>query len=148
VSYTAILGYLKTKLTAVPGIGVVHDYERWAADWATLVNLYVSNAKLNGWHVTRKVTSEDWSALPVVERYHTFEISGIYALKDADASEKTFQSLVEAVMSALRHDYTLGGNCLKAGPQKLATVETRMFGSVLCHVAVIELPVWERDQAN
>ena len=144
MSYANIRDYLKTKLQAVDGIGVVHDYDRWAADWAALVNLYVSNDKLNGWHITRKATGEAWKSLPVVERAHTYEIIGIYALKDADASEKTFQDLVEKVMEELRFDFTLGGNCQQTGPLKLETLEPRMFGSVLCHVAVLKLPVQER----
>jgi len=116
VSVAAIRDYLKTKIAAVPGVGVVHNYERWAADWGALVNLYVSNDKLNGWHITRRSTPESWDSMPVVERYHTFEISGIYALKDADASEKTFQDLVEAVMGLCAMTTTWAATAWMPGP--------------------------------
>lgn len=145
MSYAAIRDYLKDRLLTIPGIGVVHNYDRWAADWSALVKLYVANDKLNGWHLTRKATQEDWVAEPVVDRDHTYEIVGIYALNDAAASEKAFQELVEQVMELFRFDFDLGGHCQLAGPLKLKTLEPRMFGSVLCHVAVLELPVQERE---
>jgi hypothetical protein len=104
----------------------------------------VANDKLNGWHLSRKATAETWVSLPVTDRKHTWQIVGIHALKDSDASEKTFQELVEQVMVLFRFDSRLGGNCQVAGPAQLDTLETRMFGSVLCHVAVIKLPVQER----
>lgn len=114
-------------------------------DWATLAKLYVANDKFNGWHITRRATPENWGDLPTVKRHHSFEIAGIYALNDADASEKTFQNLVEQVMNLFRFDFELGGHCLMAGPLNLETLEARMFGAVLCHVAVIKLPVQERN---
>ena len=86
MSYPALRDYLKNKIAGVPGIGVVHDYDRWAADWASLIKLYVANDKLNGWHVTRKTTAESWDAMPVVDRNHIWEIVGIYALNDVWSS--------------------------------------------------------------
>ncbi|MCX5888063.1 MAG: hypothetical protein NTY36_01260 [Deltaproteobacteria bacterium] len=143
MSYATIRDYLKDRLLTLPGLGVVHTYDRWAA----LVKLYVANDKFNGWHITRKATQEDRAAEPVVDRDHTYEIVGIYALNDAAASEKAFQELVEQVMALLRFDFDLGGHCQLAGPLKLRTLEPRMFGSVLCHVAVLELPAQEREMA-
>ncbi len=145
MSYAAIRDYLKGRLETIPGIGVVHSYDRWAADWATLLKLYSANGRIQGWHITRKATPESWDNLPAVERQHNFEIVGIYALNDAAASEKAFQELVERVMGLLRFDFELGGHCLLAGPLNLETLEPRMFGTVLCHVAVIKLPAQERE---
>lgn len=148
MSYAAIRDYLKDQLTTIPGIGMVHTYDRWAADWADLLKLYTTNDRVQGWHITRKATAESWDNLPTVNRNHTYEMVGIYALNDAAASEKTFQELVEKVMGLLRFDFTLGGNCLLVGPLNLKTLEPRVFGSVLCHVAVIELPAQERELPN
>lgn len=145
MSYAAIRDYLKDRLGTIPGIGVVHSYDRWAADWSSLIKLYVANDKFNGWHITRKATQESRDAMPVVDRDHSYEIVGIYALNDAAASEKAFQELVEQVMALFRFDFDLGGRCQLAGPLKLKTLEPRMFGSVLCHVAVLELPAQERE---
>ncbi|MHB9075857.1 MAG: hypothetical protein ACYC6G_20340, partial [Desulfobaccales bacterium] len=110
-----------------------------------LLKLYAANGRIQGWHITRKGTKETWDSLPAVDRGHTYEIVGIYTLNDAAASEKAFQELVEKVMSLLRFDFDLGGNCTLAGPLTLETVEPRMFGSVLCHVAVIKLPAQEQE---
>jgi hypothetical protein len=94
MSYAAVRDYLKGRLETVSGIGVVHSYDRWAADWAGLLALYKSGDKLLGWHITRKATKEDWDNMPTVERYHTFEVVGIQGLNDAAASEHAFQDLV------------------------------------------------------
>jgi len=145
MSLNAIRDYLKTLLSGVAGIGVVHDYERWAANWTDLLSYYQKNGKLNGWAITRRSTAAEWVAEPLVERTHTFEITGIYSLKDTDASEKTFQDLIEAIDAAVRFDHTLGGNCLVAEPLQVETVEARMFGSILCHVAVLQLSVVVRE---
>jgi hypothetical protein len=145
MSLGAIRSYLKSLLSGVAGIGVVHDYERWAVQYSDLLNYYVKNSKLNGWAITRRSTEAEWSAMPVVDRTHQIEITGIYSLKDADASEKTFQDLIEAVDAAVRFDHTLGGNCLVAGPLAVEVVEARMFGSVLCHYCLLRLPVQTRE---
>lgn len=145
MSLSAIRDRIKTILQGVTGIGVVHDYERWDANWTEMLAHYKSSGVLNGWAITRRGTSEDWDNMPVVERYHNFEISGIYSLSDATASEKTFQNLVDAVAAALRNDQTLGGACIVAGPVNVEAVEPRMFGSVLCHYCLIKLPVHDRE---
>ncbi|OPX19129.1 MAG: hypothetical protein BZ151_10895 [Desulfobacca sp. 4484_104] len=145
MSYSTIRDYIETQLNTIAGIGVVHDYERWASNWKDLLRLYQSSSKLNGWSITRRSTSEEWEARPVVRRRHVFEITGIYSLDDSAGSEKTFQDLVEAVCAKFRHDPNLGGNCLLSGPPQVENVEARMFGSVLCHVAEISLLVEERS---
>ncbi|MHB9075787.1 MAG: hypothetical protein ACYC6G_19980, partial [Desulfobaccales bacterium] len=77
MSYAAIRDYLKDQLTTIPGIGVVHTYDRWAANWEDLLKLYAANGRIQGWHITRKGTKETWDSLPAVDRGHTYEIVGI-----------------------------------------------------------------------
>ena len=145
MSLSTIRDRIKTVLEGVSGIGVVHDYERWSANWTDMLAHYQKNGKLNGWAISRRATPEEWATMPVVERSHEFHISGIYSLNDAAASEKAFQDLVEAVAAALRNDPNLGGTCIEAGPVNVEVVEPRMFGSVLCHYCLIKLPVHDRE---
>lgn len=133
----------------MPGIGVVHDYERWAVNWSDLLGHYQTYGKLNGWAISRKATPAEWSAMPMAERVHTFQITGIYSLQDATASEKTFQDLIEAISDtvnrALVADPSLGGACLTASPLAVKTVEPRLFGEVLCHYCELILTVTEQE---
>lgn len=136
---------MKGKLEEVSGIGVVHDYERWASNWKDLLTLYQSNGKLNGWSISRRSTAAEWVCMPEVDRRHNFVITGIYSLDDSAASEKTFQDLIEGIEEKIRNDHTLGDTCVAAGPLQVETVEVRMFGSVLCHYCELSLAALEKE---
>jgi len=46
---------IKTILEGVSGIGIVHEYERWAADWKGFLDLFKdANGWINGWSITRR----------------------------------------------------------------------------------------------
>lgn len=148
MSEAALRSYIVSLVESVSGIGVVHDYERWAAQWSDLLALYKTNNVLNGWYVTRRRTEAQWEAMPVIRRRHEFEVCGIYSLDDSAGSEKTFQALIEAIDAAVRFDHSLGGNAIIAGPLQVEEVEARMFGSVLCHYCRLLLPAEEREYAT
>lgn len=142
-----ITAEIKTILEGVSGIGTVHDYERWAATWEKFLELFKdSNNKINGWTITRRKTPAERDTMPTVMRTHTFVIRGVYGLKDEDATEKTFQDLVEAVQGAFEDEYSLGGYAVNSGPVQVVTVESRIFGKVLCHYAELEYEVQERKE--
>ena len=128
------------KLAAVPEIGVVHDYERWAKREADFAVLYVSGGQVRGWHV-RKLSTRRQS--PARGRYivtHRWQIRGFMALDDAAATEKTFDDLVEAVELAFQADTDLGGVVGitivddEAGIQVVESIPV-LFAGVLCHSA-------------
>lgn len=144
MSETAIRSYIKNVVDGATGTGIVHDYERWASQWSDLLRLYKSDGHLNGWYVTRRKTSAEWEAMPVIRRRHIYEICGIYSLDDSAGTEKTFNGICENVFAAFQHDYTLGGNCLIAGPLQVEEIDVRMFGSVLCHYGLLTLSAKER----
>lgn len=142
---------IRVILAGVPGIGVVHDYERLSTDWNKYLDLYKdSGGRINGWTVSRFKTPErTHSQGGGMTRTHQFIIRGIYGLKDADATELAFQDLVEAICVAFRAADTLNGACFTCTPTEGAPdgaagiqveiVEPRMFGGVLCHYAELHL---------
>jgi hypothetical protein len=108
-----------------------------------------SDGKINGWTISRKRTATEQATMGEIERAHVFMIRGVYGLKDADATESTFQALIEDIQAAFEADDTLGGACRTIDPDwgpmsgavglQVDLVEPRMFGGVLCHYAECRL---------
>lgn len=145
MSLANIRTQLKTILEGVSGIGVVHDYERWANDWATFISFFKPAAQsvINGWQITRRSTREEEHAATQTYRFHTMVIHGFYSLDDSAASEKTFQDLIETICTTIRQNATLNGAAYHALPPQVAVVEQRKFGDVLCHYGEINVLVEE-----
>lgn len=148
--YAAIVADIKTILTAVPGVGVVHEYERQAVDWGKFIELfrYPVTGKILGWEITRRATTEHQAGVWL--RHHQFVLKGYLGLQDAAASSLAFQSLCEEVCAAFRTapagagwEYRNGDEPDRA-PAQIESINDRMFGSVLCHAAEIALSVTER----
>ncbi len=140
---------IKNILNTVTDVGVIHDYERWTTDWNTLLSMFKPAGKdyIRGWMITRQAAQEGVSTQGVGgdnQRIHRFVIKGIGSLKDDQATEKTFQDLVESVCQKLRENPNLNNTAEESDPPQVLTVEVRMFSQILCHYAEIELKVTER----
>lgn len=141
------LAALVAVVRSVPDVGVVHDYERYAADTQALRNLYTvtiaGQPQVRGWFVQRWKTIDQKAAAKAAFDRSTWRIVGFMGLKDEDASELVFMGLVESIRDALRADLTLGGVVMPperdehAGP----AVECGpvLFAGMLCHRAEIHL---------
>lgn len=148
MSLSAIRTEIKNILETVTDIGLVHDYERWSVDWNTILSLFKPTGKdyIRGWMITRAATTEAVLTQGIGGsnvREHRFVIKGVMGLKDAQATEKTFHDLVEAVCTALRQNPALNNSAEESDPPQVLTVDIRMFGQVLCHYAEIELKATE-----
>jgi hypothetical protein len=142
-----------TILGNVANIGKVYDYERWAADWTTFINLFKTTIgavdQIRGWEISRRGGPAEDIAYGVIEVPHHFLIRGFMGVSDADATEKTFNTLIESVRTAFLTKDTLNGTCRtiryegKAGIQ-VDLIESRMFGSVFCHYTELSLYLVER----
>jgi hypothetical protein len=133
-------GKLKGRLEALgPGIGRVHDYERWAVAASDFLKLFQDpvSKKIFGWEITRTGLKVTKAAMRKWKLSHRYLLRGYYALEDAAGTEKTFQSLVDTIVVDLTRT-KLPGTQGEQLPE--ATIEIRMFGAVLCHVAEIRLP--------
>jgi len=159
VSLPIIREQIKTILSGVDGIGVGHDYDRWAVEWGKFLNLFkdTSTGKINGYLITRKSRKTFELALDNEKiRTHLIVIRLIMGINDADATEITFQQLVDDVCEELEDHDDLNGACLtisdigegesqsgSAGPQA-EVIENRIFGNVLCHYA--EIHIYAQEQ--
>ena len=139
---------IKSVLDGLSNIGVVHDYERWAVNWASVLDiLRDDDDSIRAWMIWCAGSTpvlyrydEDSSrdaVLPTVRQY-TFKLRGICALVDATESEKDFLVVVEQVMDALDTDATLHDGDKYWGDQtpacSLDVYEVRLFAGTLCHV--------------
>ena len=140
---------IKTILSAVDGIGVVHDYVRWANEWSKFLDLFKdSNNKVNGWMISRISTPSKRDNMSTLKRRHLFRMEGFYGLQDSSATEIVFQGVVEDIQDAFDSQYSLGGHALNSGPVQVIIIENRVFGKVLCHYARLEYEVEERKTYN
>jgi len=139
-------------LVAVDNIGVVHDYERWSADWSAYLDLFKTSIDgqdvIRGWTITCQSFPQEYVQFGgSIQRSYTYKVRGYVALKDSEASEKTAIALTEDVVEALDGDSTLhddsGDTRFNTGPADLSIFEPRLFGSVLCHYAEITLVIEE-----
>lgn len=136
---------IKAKLEAVATIGTVHDYERFSKRDAEFQALYKTSNTIKGWNIRRVSTREARLAVGRYQVFHRWRIRGYMALDDSAASEKTFDTLIEAVKDAFRADETLSGlvkDLLESEQQFGIQVEDSgpvMFAGVLCHGARLGL---------
>ncbi len=139
---------IKNLLETVPGIGKVHDFERWTTDWKKFLEYFkTEDNKINGWTISRSESQEREHAAGVVNiSNHTFIIKGYYGLKDSLESEKTFQDLIEEIRSVLRTHHDLNGSCLTTSPPQVSVLRPSPFGGILMHQCQIRLRVDEYIQ--
>jgi hypothetical protein len=143
MSEANIRAQIKTLIQGVTGIGIVHDYERWSRSLAEFLALMASSNKVNGWMIHRQQSTSDWQSNGEILVTHTYKISGIYELDDANASEGSFQILVDGIFTAFKSAITLNGQALRCHPIQIENVDVDEFGGRLFHSAQLSLSVEE-----
>ena len=143
MSEATIRAQIKSTVEGVSGIGVVHDYVRWASTWQQFLTLYKKSGKINGCSISRVATPAHITARRKQERRFAYKLRFYYGLKDSAASEKIFQALIESVVTALSADSDVGGLTYRTDPVQVDIVDARMFGDVLCHYGELTLVVYE-----
>ena len=142
---------LKDTIAGITDIGVVHDYERLATDWKVFLENFkpAGKAYIRGWTIRRGSTAEELSSHEESDRSYRFIIRGYMSLDDANASSKTFDSLIESICDAfralIRND--LNGKADRVGVMQVDAVEDRMFGSALCHYCELSIIIDEGETA-
>ncbi len=129
-------------LSAVPGAGQVHQYERYSKDDKAFKQFYAGTGDvLQGWHIRRvgRVEGAD-----IGEVRTTWEIRGFRAINDGDESELAFDDLIDLVTAAYRADPTMGGAVLwptldDSWAPELIDSGPAFFAGVLCHCAKLRL---------
>lgn len=147
MSRALISAQIKVILLTVSGVGtLVYEYERWAANWKDYLDLFKTGSKIKGWTITRTKTPETSKTPSTNTRIHTFIIRGYYSLDDSEATEVTFQDLVESIATAFRTEPTINGTAFDSSPLQVDSVAGIMFGDVLCHFCQLRLDVEEEEQ--
>lgn len=147
MSESAIRAEIFSILSSVQDIGKVYDYDRWAADWGAFINLFktviAGKEHIRGFEIVRVSAPSQYDDNVEETVFHKYVIRGYMSLKDAEATEKTFNSLIESIRERFRFNFSLNGKCEFAGPVSVELIETRTFGAVLCHYCELTLPVQE-----
>jgi len=146
MSTTAIRTAIANRLLTVPGLGVLHRYERYAATEKALATLFMwqpptpgAAKELRGWFIRRvgRRVTEDTHTSDLVAT--DWQIRGFMALRDGVASELEMDGVTDAIIAAVKRDLSLGG-LLDATPPAPRQVGAQliesgpyMFGGVLCH---------------
>ncbi|MGA2332302.1 MAG: hypothetical protein ABSG75_11135 [Syntrophales bacterium] len=131
-------------MQGVAGIGIVHDYERWTRSLAEFITFMTLSGHVNGWMVHRQSTPAAYDTVASLRLTHTYKISGIGELDDANASERTWQALTEAIFAAFKSNITLNGAALRHLQIQIDNVDTMDYGSRLFHTAELSLVVEEK----
>lgn len=152
MSYLDIVTDIKTHLSTVANIGMVHTYDRQCTDQAKFIELfrYKPTGQILGWEIHR--TSVPEIVHGAHHRLHQFTLRGYMSIEDAKATSLKFQDLADQVCLKFRTAAAPVGAQWEyrnaAEPQNSAAqidiINDRTFGSVLCHCAEISLVVSER----
>lgn len=148
MTWSAINTAIAAVLNGVAGLGQVHAYRRLCTDDASFKAAYTTGGIINAWEISRTATLEDRqnqrASDPVqsILRY-TWTLYGYYGIRDAMATEQTFQQLIEDIAEAFRGDVTLGGVVEWTDGIQVVTVDRREFYNVAVHYAELQLPVLE-----
>lgn len=146
---------LMTLLQTVPGIGRVHNYERFSKSPQDFQKLYQDGNDILGWYVRR----QSYRELPFTStrnRVRTrWVLQGFAGLVDGKATELAFDNLIDAIAEAVRarpvlYDAEGKGLCHTvtddgAGLQ-LEESGPVMFAGVLCHGARFGLTTEHMEQ--
>ncbi len=157
MSLPAIREQIKVVLSGVPGIGIIHDRERFAADWGTFLNLFKdAEGRVNGCMFSRDLRRREQQTMGETEAAHVFVIRRFMGMNDAEESGIVFDNHLEELADAFDGNETLNNTCRTINPDwgpmagavgpQIEISEIRMVGSVLCHYAECRLCVIEQKE--
>lgn len=133
------------KLTAITGIGQVHDYERYAAQQSKLKELFEFDNRILGWVVKRERFKKTMIADAIFQVRSTWKVRGYMSLDDTSKSELIFDALVDLVQATLANDPTFGVGSWVPNYELNAEIEPVMFFGVLCHNANISFDTMHEE---
>lgn len=148
---------IKTILGTVPGIGIVHDRDRFTVNNQKMLDYFKdATGQINTCMFRReKMAKRTITIGQNKERIHVFVIRVIMGLNEAKGTGTIFDDLLDAAEKIFNRYPTLNGTCRALfadwGPMsgvsgaQLEISEDRVFAGVLCHYGELHLPVVERN---
>ncbi len=143
MSYDTIRDYLKTTLEAIDSVGVVEDYFRFLKSKNVKLELFKDNT-LNALFIRKINEGNNYAGPGMLEKTHIVNLIVAMAINDEAASEKTFLSGLDDIMTALHFDYSLGDLVYQLKAPALTKHTHQGFAGTLCHYAIIELQLTEK----
>ncbi len=145
MSLEAIRQQIRVIASGVPGVGRIHDYERFSAEYSKFLELFKVDGRINGFMFFRIQRIERFLAAGESEIAHVFRFRRLCGLEDAEATGIAFDDHVEDLCSAFNLRDDLNESCDTINPDwgpmqgmrgpQIETIDIRKFGSVLCHFA-------------
>lgn len=141
---------LQTAISAVPNVGVVHPRPRFVVTTSEYLNLFKStiggHSVIRGWMLSRESTTADLGEFGEVESVHNYVLTGVAGFSDSDATSQyaAMQSLADTICATLDNQTQMGLAAVVdggVGPCAIESYQEMQFGSVLCHVFVLTIPV-------
>src|SRR5581483_1864080 len=145
---TDVINEVKGIVAGIANVGKVNAYRRAVSAESDFLDAYKDDATgmIRAWEVTRESTVSNDRTVGATQERHTLVIRGFLSVSDKNASEQTFQNLIEDVRSALRAKRNLNGTVIDTTPVQARTVTAATVGNVLCHYCelsfeAIEFPI-------
>ena len=153
----AIREQIKAILQGVPGIGIVHDYERLTTDWTVFLGRFKdADGRINGCTFAREKRVKQQSTMGETEKAHIIAFRRVMGVKDSDATGIIFDDHLEVLADAFDDYETLNGVCRTINPDwgpmadvvglQIDMIGIHEFGKVLCHYAECRLCVIEANE--
>lgn len=152
MSLALIRAEYAAQLNAIANIGAVHDYPRFAGEWQTFLNLFKDPKadRILGWEIAiesapagqRYISGVSPNA--VMDIAWAIVIRGYMSLNDKNATSKSFDNLVDAILAKFRPLHDLSGKALKCDEMIASEIIHGPLGGVECHYVELHQTVWER----
>ena len=106
----------------------------------TRAAIFHDSGIVNCWEVSEVSAFSEWAGINVAWNWqHNFNVTGWYQFDDANNSEDTFRTIVQAVTRAINADYTLGGTVTRHETCQLSRWDLEAKAGAVCHVASLDL---------
>ena len=147
--YTSLRTALATLLATVTDVGMVHNRERFVVDPAAFLDMFKTTiggtVQIRAWLILRESMQPVEDTVFGESRHrHVFVLRGFLGFQDSADTYGTLQALIDTIIALLDNQTTLSvsGVIVRGiGPCALRSFEVGQFGSVLAHVAEIEVPI-------
>lgn len=149
MSEATIRTAIKDAIEGVANVGQVYDYQPLVTEWDKYLDFFKTGDSIRAWTIANPSTPQTsltmGGAGSIRDRTYNYTVLGFFGVEDAGASEKDDRATVESVFNALSDALSDAGTGTDARIQdnqpSLTAWEPRMFGSVLCMVAEINLVI-------